>query len=224
MAIGKCYRKCNHKLSPYSQKKKKHSCMLFTDKGNVMITEQFACALAAYIVVCSCWKFEKHWHRHSDCCVTIGLVLPFWRVTADWGLWCNQPEVPWSHVSLCVYVNIHVRGTEWITRHVEWAAFSHSVRFQSWELPSVDCMVEQFKTTLHWVAWSSIPWSSTRPWFAPVFSGQMHVVILSVSGSMHLSPLISNLHWINLLFLSVSTPRLICCVGSRAHNMEHICS
>jgi hypothetical protein len=34
--------------------RKKDSCMLFTDKGNVMITEQFTSVPAAYIVVCSC--------------------------------------------------------------------------------------------------------------------------------------------------------------------------
>jgi hypothetical protein len=58
---------------------------------------------------------RPRWHRHSDRHMTVGLGGPFWHNTTDWELWCDQPQVPWSCVSLCIYINMYIllRGVEW---------------------------------------------------------------------------------------------------------------
>jgi hypothetical protein len=52
------YGNFNFNFSPI--RRVKHSCMLLTAKGNVMISDWTACKPTTQVVVRTCRKFEKH--------------------------------------------------------------------------------------------------------------------------------------------------------------------
>jgi hypothetical protein len=52
------------------------SCVLFTAKVIVVIIELTSCAATAHVVVRSCRKFEKQWHRAIHALIRLhGVVL-----------------------------------------------------------------------------------------------------------------------------------------------------
>jgi hypothetical protein len=55
-----------------------------------------------YTHVVSRWGPRRHSRPSGR--VTAVVAVPSWRVTADWELRCNQPQVPWSHegISACI--------------------------------------------------------------------------------------------------------------------------
>jgi hypothetical protein len=73
-------------------------------------------------------------------------------------------------------VNLHIstpsptvsRHPKWITKHADWAGFSQSLIFEDQEFPSVNSMVEYFRSTVFRAVSQYVPQSSTTPHLTPV--------------------------------------------------------
>jgi hypothetical protein len=61
---------------------------------------------------------------HSEWHTIVGLAVPFWHVTNDWGLWCIQQQVPYNWVRLYSHTLARYRMR------------SHKLLF-SWRMPKV---------------------------------------------------------------------------------------